>query len=430
MRLPSLLLPPILLTACATQPAVEFGAAVDPQFALPGAQTTPDPSTPAAARARRERVAAAIGTGTLVLGAGKDGEGRFRADPDFHYLTGLHRPGAWLLCVARGGRLEQDRLYLPKQSQGQARWNGPQLSPNSAAAAKLGFAEVLPATDLDWGALPSAGDTVFIFERGREAELVAEHLVAEGFRVESPRTALNEAQKIKGPAEVDALRTAIAITQGALADGYAVALAGNWEYQVEAAIEAGFRRRGAEFRAFPSICGSGPNGCYLHYRDNSRRIRKGELLLMDVGAMYEGFCADITRTIPVSGRFSPRQREIYEYVLEAQTRAASALRPGVSISEIQGIAATYFEQVGYREHFLHGIGHHLGIRVHDVPGFRGQLAPGMVVTVEPGIYLIEEELGVRIEDDYLITAEGAEKLSGAIPSAPDEVEAYLARIRN
>jgi Xaa-Pro aminopeptidase len=209
-----------------------------------------------------------------------------------------------------------------------------------------------------------------------------------------------------------------------------IAVPGAYEFQAEAAVEGGFRRRGAEFLAFPSICGSGINACYLHYRENNRRLEEGDLLLLDVGANYEGYCADVTRTIPVSGRFTDRQREVYQLVWEAQQLAEARLRPGVTMRELHEAVVGFFDEHGVRRHFKHGLGHQLGVRVHDVPGFRGPLEPGMVVTIEPGLYLVEEALGVRIEDDFVVTEDGCRRLSDAIPSAPEALEAYLARLRS
>jgi Xaa-Pro aminopeptidase len=158
-------------------------------------------------------------------------------------------------------------------------------------------------------------------------------------------------------------------------------------------------------------------------------MRAGELLLLDVGAKLHGYSADISRTIPLSGKFDERQRELYELVVTAHDRAAAVLKPGATIRDAQRAAREVFEEHDLAQYFLHSVGHHLGLRVHDVPGFRGELAEGMVVTIEPGLYLAEEAIGIRIENDFRITAEGAELLSGAVPYHTEALEAYLARIR-
>lgn len=403
-----------------------YGGVGDPDLLRPGARDVPAPGTPEACRARREALAAELGDGVFLASAGEEGDARFQADEDFHWLTGLHRPDARLVLVARGGELVEDTLYLPVQTETQRTWEGPKLSPADLGPDGGPFSAVRPAEELDLAALAEAAGPrgVHAVDDGAIAALVEA-----GVEVRRGRTALNRLQVIKTPAELAALEAAIDITQAALADAMVIAVPGAFEFQAEAAVESGFRRRGAEFLAFPSICGSGVNSCYLHYRSNQRRLEDGDLLLLDVGASYEGYCADVTRTIPVNGRFTERQREVYELVWEAQQLAEARLRPGVTMRELHEAVVAFFDERGVRRHFKHGLGHQLGIRVHDVPGFRGELEPGMVVTIEPGLYLVEEALGVRIEDDFVVTEDGCRRLSDSIPSAPDALEAYLARLR-
>lgn len=397
----------------------------DDSLLLPGAPVTANPSTPEICRARRSVLAEELGDGVLLIQAGPEEGGRFEADVDFFWLTGLHRPDAKLLLVAKNGKLEREELYLPVQTPQQRLWEGPKTNPEDLAKSGQ-YAKVLDIKEFDSEELKQLGD-----KRGVLAvdEWTIAELVEWGIDVKRARKALNSLQVIKSAAEIAALETAVDITQAAIADAILVALPGNYEYQAEAAILAGFRKRGSEFQAFPPICGSGPNGCFLHYRANQRLMQDGDLLLMDVGAKYAGYSADVTRTIPVNGKFSPRQRELYDMVLAAQTLAVAALRPGVSMRDVHKVAADYFTELEVRQHFKHGLGHQLGIRVHDVPGFRGKLKAGMLVTVEPGLYLSDEGIGIRIEDDYLITEDGSRKLSDSIPSDPDALEAYIARLR-
>jgi Xaa-Pro aminopeptidase len=421
--------PLFALAACAAPPAAVTGfpgAVADGELVLPGDPGIDDPATPEACRARRRALAAAVGNGLLLFSSGTTPErGRFLAENDFHYLVGPCGEDALLLLSVADGELAEERLYLPAYDARHERWNGPRLAPGPAATARTGMADTRPlsASEEDVGALLAGG--AICYATGSAAERLEEA----GVEAKSPREFLNQLQSVKDQGEMAALRQAVAITCASLADAFAVALPGAFEFTAEAAIEGGFRRRGAAALAFPSICASGPNTCTLHYRRNGRRLEAGDLLLLDVGAKYRHYCADVTRTIPVSGRFTQRQREIYDLVWEAQQRAAGALRPGVTFKDVNRVAREYLEAAGYGDAFLHGVGHHLGLRVHDVPGFHGPFQVGMVVTVEPGIYLAEEALGVRIEDDYLITETGAEKLSGAIPSRSDLLEAYLTRIR-
>ncbi len=406
------------------QPA-SHGAVADPALLPPGAPSVPNPSTDEVCRARRVALASEIGDGILLVQAGEEAKGRFDPDPDFQYLTGLKRADTKLLLVIRDGELKRDALYMPQQTPMQELWEGPRLNPEDLDEdSSFGEVHELEVFTYETLADLAGDDGVHALD-----DLTIEELVENGIEVKKARKALNALQAVKTPAEQAAVETAVEITLAAIADAILVARPGAWEYTAEAAIEGGFRRRGAEFLAFPSICGSGPNGCYLHYRANNRQLKDGELLLMDVGAKYHGYSADVTRTIPINGRFTPRQREIYTLVWEAQQLAVASLKPGVSMRELHNLVVEYFEEKGHRQHFKHGLGHQLGVRVHDVPGFRGQLKAGMIVTIEPGLYIAEEELGIRIEDDYLVTTEGSRKLSAALPSAPDKLEAYIARLR-
>ena len=224
---------------------------------------------------------------------------------------------------------------------------------------------------------------------------------------------------MKDADELARLRKAIAITEGAQRDAMRRIEPGMYEYQAEALIEYDFRRNGAERLGFPTIVGSGPNSTLLHYDKNRRRMEAGDLVVMDIGAEYGYYTADITRTVPVSGKFTPRQRAIYDLVLGAQQAAIKAVRPGVTVQQLDRIAREHMRAnsgtlcgtVTCDRHFVHGLSHWLGMDVHDVGQMDTPLAPGMVLTIEPGVYISDERLGVRIEDDVLVTANGHEVLS-------------------
>ena len=206
-----------------------------------------------------------------------------------------------------------------------------------------------------------------------------------------------------------------------------------FEYEIEAVIEYTFRALGADRVGFPSIVGSGPNSTTLHYDTNRRQTRPGDLVVIDIGAEYGQYSADVTRTVPLSGRFTSRQRDIYELVLGAQQAAIDATRPGVTIGQLTRIARQHIEDnsgslcgtESCNQYFIHGLSHWLGMRVHDVGDYSTPLAPGMVFTIEPGIYIESEELGVRIEDDILVTEAGAETLSGDAPRTVEDIEALM-----
>jgi len=202
---------------------------------------------------------------------------------------------------------------------------------------------------------------------------------------------------------------------------------------VEGAAFAALRAAGAEGWAFPPIVGSGVAGCVLHYDANRGVLGEGELVVVDIGARWGYYCGDLTRTFPVSGRFNERQRALYGAVLAAYEAAVTVLRPGASIAEARRAAFASLENSGVKgdggaslgSFFIHGIGHFLGLETHDVGGEDPTLEPGMVLTIEPGVYLPAEGVGIRIEDDYLITEDGAQCLTEGLPRSPDGVEALV-----
>jgi len=193
---------------------------------------------------------------------------------------------------------------------------------------------------------------------------------------------------------------------------------------VDRALTQGYLAHGGSGVAYNSIVGSGLNGTVLHYMANNARLEAGDLLVIDSAAEHLGYTSDVTRTFPVSGKFTADQREVYEIVLRAQLAAIKALRPGARMLDADAAARTVIEKAGYGDAFIHGVGHPLGLQVHDVIPDH-PLKPGMVVTIEPGIYLPERKMGVRIEDDLLITARGSRNLTDAIPKTVAEVEAAL-----
>jgi Xaa-Pro aminopeptidase len=262
---------------------------------------------------------------------------------------------------------------------------------------------------------------------------------------------------VKEPAEIDTLRRAAAISAAAHREAARLAHAGHYEYELAAALDYGFRRRGASGPAYTTIVGGGPNACVLHYIANDHKLEDGQLVLIDAGCELEGYASDVTRTYPVGGRFEGARRAVYEAVLDAQGAALQAARPGATLKDIhdtsvrrltenlvelgllQGDAATAVESEAYKRYYMHNTSHWLGLDVHDVGAYTiggrpRPLAPGMVFTVEPGLYIAPDDetadpryrgIGVRIEDDVLVTAEGREVLTAAIPKAPEDVEAWV-----
>jgi Xaa-Pro aminopeptidase len=210
------------------------------------------------------------------------------------------------------------------------------------------------------------------------------------------------------------------------------------EYEIAAKMVEVHSMGGSEAEGYAPIVGAGPNSTALHYDKLARKIEDGDIVVLDVGAQFSGYSADITRTLPANGKFTPRQREIYEIVLGAQNAALAAIKPGMDFCQkgsksVYKVAYDYINSHGKDLHgkslgqyFIHGLGHHIGLDVHDPGEYCKSLEPGMVITVEPGIYVPEENLGVRIEDDILITETGYKFLSERLPRNPDEIEKIMA----
>jgi Xaa-Pro aminopeptidase len=242
---------------------------------------------------------------------------------------------------------------------------------------------------------------------------------------------------VKSPTELVLLQKAIDLSLDAHLSAMKMMRPGLVEYEVAAKMVEVHSMGGAENEAYHPIVGAGPNSTALHYDFLGRKIQDGDIVVLDVAAQYSGYAADITRTLPANGKFTPRQREIYEIVLGAQNAAMATLKPGADFckSEISAstVAKNYINSHGKDLHgqplgqyFIHGLGHPIGLNVHDVGNFCVPLQPGMVLTVEPGIYIPEESLGVRIEDDVLITETGYKLLSERLPRAPAEIEKIMA----
>ena len=404
------------------------------------------------------RPSGGVGVVVVMVGAGEPGEdAKFRQDNDFHYLTGVDQPNAAVILWPESG---DEALYLPPRDRSRDRWIGPSLGPGPEAASLTGFARVESTAgfladlfraiaDPRTGGR-SASATVYLAEpapkpnsTGASARL--SRFVREGApsaRFKDVATSIHEMRKGKSDAEAELIRRAVAVTADAQLEVIRKIRPGLPEYRLEGAIVGAFLEGGASRAGFPSIVGSGPNSTVLHHDRNDRTIEDGDLVVVDIGGEYKGYTADITRTYPANGRFSPRQREVYQLVLDAQGAAVADFKPGVStIAELNRTVRDVFRKSPLRakdsdgneqtmDHFFtHGLGHHLGLDVHDVGDASKPLQPGEVFTIEPGLYLTSEALGVRIEDDYRVTKDGLEKLSKDIPVEPDEIERLIARSR-
>jgi Xaa-Pro aminopeptidase len=415
---------------------------------------------PAVYRARRGRLGERLGKGhvALLLGAtdarGYGDVGTFRQDPRFYYLTGVELPGAALL-------LEDDHeaLLLPARRPALEAWTGPKLGPGEETARLLGFEAVV---DHDYSEVvvearrrpvPGLADRVadklrdgaslwIALPEGAAGESTAEQRLLRGlrdrlpsFQVRDLSPILAEMRLVKEPGEVELLRKAIGATIAAVEAAAAHVRSGAREAEVEGAAFAALRACGAEGWSFPPIVGAGRAGCVLHYDANRGLLQEGELVVVDIGARYGYYCGDLTRTFPVNGRFTPRQRTAYGAVLAAYDAAVATLAPGSTIAAARKAAFAALERSGLAgdegrsmgQFFIHGIGHFLGLEAHDAGGESPTLAAGMVLTIEPGVYLPGEGLGIRVEDNYLITESGAENLSGSLPRDAEAIEALVRR---
>jgi Xaa-Pro aminopeptidase len=412
-------------------------------------------------RTRRQRLLEKVDGGTVVLwGAGDDrgyGDvGTFRQSTNFFYLTGVELPNAvMVLRRGEGG----DLLFLPPRNPNVEQWTGPKWGPGEEAAEELGFDEVVstqpseivldarrrPVPGLEgglqnwlselnavlWTDFAAVASGAPLPPTHRYVASLRDRLPT--FTIKDVSGAIGELRGIKDEGEVALLQKAMAATIVGQRQAAGVITAGIGEGAVDGAVYAAFREAGAEGVAFPSIVGSGYNATTLHYDQNVGACNDGELVVVDIGARWGYYCGDLTRTYPANGSFSDRQREVYDLVLSAHDRAAETMRPGVSIFDLRKIAYGVFEESGIcdsqgeslGQYFIHGLGHHLGLDAHDPGSDEALLVPGMVITNEPGIYIPDEALGVRIENDYLITADGAENLSVELPMKVEEIEEMM-----
>ena len=395
--------------------------------------------------ARRRALLARIGRGVVLVPAAHERElerdylqdNDFRQNNTFFYFTELETQDAWLLLVAGGGATETV-LFLPPRNPFQERWTGLRLGPDSTAVRVSGVARVLPTDSLD--ALLSAalfrvrGPVYVPLDQTTRDDPRLRDLVFAGIDVRNLRPIADSLRMVKDADEVARMRKAVDISVLGHIAAMQAARPGMWEYEIEAALEAEFRRNGADRVGYPSIVGSGPNSTTLHYDVNRRQTRDGDLVVVDAGAEWGQYTADVTRTFPVNGKFTPRQKAIYDLVLATQQAAFDSTRPGTTIERLNRIAKDYMRAhsgtlcgVPCDAYFIHGLSHGLGMEVHDVGDYRTPLKQGMVFTIEPGIYLPQEAVGVRIEDDVLVTATGAEWLSAKAPKTTAEIERLMGR---
>jgi Xaa-Pro aminopeptidase len=390
---------------------------------------------------RRSRVLKALKGSAAIVFAGEGGApliGRWRPDLHFFYLTGIEtEPGAALLFdpTAEDPR-RRIVLFLRPLNVEVERWDGYREQIGPELKEKTGFETVMRAGGIA-AALTAAA------KRGKKfaclhpfaaypavvsPDLAAFQSVSQrvpGVAIEDQTNLLPSLRAIKSSAELKLMKLAVAATAAGFNTILKRIKPGISERIIADTLEFEYRKRGAEALAYNSIVGSGFNGTVLHYMENNAPINDGDLIVIDSGGAYQGYAADITRTFPANGKFTSDQRDVYEVVLKSQLAAIKAVRPGVKMSDVDAAARNVIDKAGFGHAFIHGIGHQLGLEVHDVTP-TGPLKPGMVVTIEPGIYLPEQKLGIRIEDDILVTAKGNQNLTTAVPKAVKDIESAMA----
>ena len=425
--------------------------------------------------ARRQAAMQLIGDDAVLIVASRpevarnaDAMHAFRQHSDVLYLTGFAEPDA--VVVLRPGAAPGARftMFVRPRDPEMETWNGRRAGVEGARA-RFGADVAHPIGELDQHLTDLVANCAELHyalgvEPTFDAKIAAilarlRKMEKRGKRppraVVDPRTSLHELRLHKAPDEIATMRRAGAITAAAHVEVMGLGRPGATEYQLEAALAAAFRRSGGSGPGYTSIVGAGVNATILHYVENDQPIAAGELVLVDAGCEVDGYTADVTRTFPASGRFSPPQRRAYQLVLDVQLAAIAACRPGATLEAIHDqavrdltagmielglLTGTVDERVadlGYKRFYMHGTSHWLGLDVHDVgaytvDGKARPLAPGMVVTVEPGLYVPADAtdvpadlrgLGIRIEDDVLITAAGNEVLTAACPKTIADVEA-------
>jgi len=404
--------------------------------------------------ARRIELRKSLDDGVTVLfGRGEQDEDLrtgFFQESNFYYLTGWQEPGAILLLAplpddshapgyAARAKMPREILFLPERNPDREKWTGRKIGPEDENVREVtGFETVMPAERFEselHEVLQAYARIYTLTDQPAAARLKQLEPLRE---ISNSASAIAKLRMTKSPEEIALIQRATDVTLEGHRAAWQHAAPGLYEYQVAATMNEIFMDSGCQRNAYAPIVGSGPDSVYLHYSRNSRRMDAGEVLLMDVAAECDGYASDITRTIPVSGKFTPRQKEIYEIVLGAQKAAIAAVKPGMMLSKtapnnsLYKIAYDYINSHGKDLHgerlgkyFTHGLGHHVGLDVHDASDPSAPLEEGMVITIEPGIYIPEENLGVRIEDVVLVTEHGAKVLSAALPRDPGEIEKLL-----
>jgi len=394
-------------------------------------------------KARREALMASLdGRVAVLYGADSHGGGvveeLFVQESNFYYLTGISEPGAALI-LAPGEKQYKEILYLQPRDPDDENWNGRRAPLGDALEKATGFPEVRRIGRL-------GGDLTAMLQRSRKAAFLGPIVSATapvppaldvlqkaqsrvpGTSLENMADLVPEMRRVKTDYEIERIQKAVDITGKGLVAAMQAVRPGLQEFQLQSIVDHTYEMEGAQFLGFSTILAWGPNATVLHYTKNNEVIADSGLVLIDTGAAWEHYSADVTRTIPVSGKFSDREKELYELVLKASDAAIKKVQVGAyNHDDVHLTAKAILDEAGYGEYFIHGTGHFVGLDVHDAGNYDLPYKPGVVVTVEPGIYIPEEGIGIRIEDVVLVTRNGPVVLSRNIPRTVAEIEATMSK---
>ena len=408
--------------------------------------------------ARRQALASKIKNGIVLLFGTREPEGPndvygYRPDDNFFYLSGWAEPGAVLLIAASSGHPYTEILFLPDHNPSQERWTGPKLGPENPDAAKItGFDRIAPLDNLRSELIRLLpGPTASVYSDIPAGDQITNSTAAldwlkraNSFPVyvtfQDVRPLLASLRTVKDAAEIELIRKATDASMAAHLAAMHAMKPGISEREISALMQYEWGKRGCDRPAYAPIVGSGFNSTVLHYSQDSESIKDGDTVVIDAAGEYSMYASDITRTLPASGKFTARQREIYDIVLGAQQAAMAAFQSGKSMlrkerpNSLYDVAFNYINAHGKDSHgeplgkyFIHGLSHYVGLNVHDEGDYDVPVGSGMVFTIEPGIYIPEEKLGVRIEDVFCVDSAGKLiNLSGALPHTADEVERAMA----